>query len=495
MSSLAPETIFRTVPDGRTMDAILDELIIRSVVADVATVEDITVGTLNGQPIAGPFVFTAAVQTLTNKSLVDTSTRIVDATDSTIAIAFDAAGSAGTVGTLRFSQTASAVYTVPPTAASFVMTEGDQTINGAKTFATLAVGTISEAVANAGTTVDGVRLRSGAYATPTSQDFIDITPIGAAAKISVAICPKGVGAITSEIPTGAVSGGAMRGDYAVDFQRQRTVAANVASGTLSFIGGGIDNRCEAAESVTCGGRGNNNAGANSFIGGGRDGSTTVAATYAAIVAGDGNAISASNASIVAGADNTVSGAFGHIPYGSNCQVTAPYGRASGQYARAIHNNSVVLRGRDSAVNFDSTVANQHSTDFDAYRTMGGPHSWNDRSVMYTDGAIQTVGAATANLFDITTDLNTVNFFTVNITGVIPGGDVFMRRVSIHTKNLAGNLDLRSEFDSWTVADPSVPGAAVTFLPVVARLIVQVTGTIGQTMTWRGEVVKRVSAGF
>lgn len=54
-----------------------------------------------------------SAQTLTNKSLVDSTTNIVDATDATKKIAFDAGGTTGTKTTIAAAQTANRVLTLP----------------------------------------------------------------------------------------------------------------------------------------------------------------------------------------------------------------------------------------------------------------------------------------------------------------------------------------------------------------------------------------------
>lgn len=58
-------------------------------------------------------VTTTATQTLTNKSLVDASTAIVDSTDATKQIKFDAVGTTGTSTTITSSQTANRTITLP----------------------------------------------------------------------------------------------------------------------------------------------------------------------------------------------------------------------------------------------------------------------------------------------------------------------------------------------------------------------------------------------
>jgi hypothetical protein len=60
-----------------------------------------------------PLIGTTTTDSLTNKSLVDTSTFIVDATDATKKIGFDAGGTTGTTTTITAAQTANRVITLP----------------------------------------------------------------------------------------------------------------------------------------------------------------------------------------------------------------------------------------------------------------------------------------------------------------------------------------------------------------------------------------------
>ena len=94
---------------------------------------------------SGTLVEASLAQTLTNKTLVDSSTTIVDSTDSTKAIKFDAAGTTGTSTTLTSSQTANRIITLPDVAGT-VVTTGD---TGTVTSAMIANGTIVDADINA----------------------------------------------------------------------------------------------------------------------------------------------------------------------------------------------------------------------------------------------------------------------------------------------------------------------------------------------------------
>lgn len=117
------------------------------------------------------------------------------------------------------------------------------------------------------------------------------TPLNAAANVNAAITPKGTGALVAQIPTGTTVGGNARGSYAVDFQMVRNNANQVASGNLSFIGGGLNN-ISGVEGGVIGGGATNAAYAYSVIGGGtgNTANTAVAAASGAVTLTSGSAI-------------------------------------------------------------------------------------------------------------------------------------------------------------------------------------------------------------
>ena len=86
-----------------------------------------------------------------------------------------------------------------------------------------------------------------------------------------AVCsPKGSGAFITSTPDGAASGGNDRGTYAVDLQRYRVAAADVASGGYSFIGAGYGNTASGNWSAVVGGYDCEATGENSAVLTGRD---------------------------------------------------------------------------------------------------------------------------------------------------------------------------------------------------------------------------------
>lgn len=70
----------------------------------------------------------------------------------------------------------------------------------------------------------------------------------AAGHADVAILPKGSGAILAHVPNNAAAGGNKRGNGAVDLQRMRASADQVASGNNSVISGGANNKSSGAAS-------------------------------------------------------------------------------------------------------------------------------------------------------------------------------------------------------------------------------------------------------
>lgn len=119
-----------------------------------------------------------------------------------------------------------------------------------------------------------------------------------AANLSVAITPKGTGALSAHVPDGAVAGGNARGTNAVDWQTARTQAIGVASGTEAVIGGGRDNIASGQQSVVAGGFVNLASGTRAFVGGGN--TNTASGTNSVCVGGVQNNASANDSWIPGG---------------------------------------------------------------------------------------------------------------------------------------------------------------------------------------------------
>ncbi len=286
------------------------------------------------------FVLASTSQSLTNKNLVDNTTFIIDSVDNTKTLGFDIAGTTGTSTTLACSQTANRIITIPSgaVAASVMLTEGAQTANGVNTFsAGILTPTITETVANAGTTVNDVNIRT------IVSGGVNVSVVAASTAVTnatLSLVARGTGAITAQIPNNAVSGGNARGTGAVDFQTSRTSANQVASGINSALLGGDSNRVAASSNAIIGaGTGNiingSAAGAGIFcgatntvsasaaqgcvLGGARN---TVSANNTGVLAGDGNTASTVRAVCVGGLDNTAAGQSSITGAGENNQANS-----------------------------------------------------------------------------------------------------------------------------------------------------------------------------
>lgn len=201
--------------------------------------------------------------------------------------------------------------------------------------------------------------------------------------------PKGAGAILAQLPDGTATAGNKRGFHAVDFQKLRDTATQVASGIRSFVGAGYGNRVSSTDAAVCGGYlnhasntysviagGSSNAASgdtsailggstntasgqrssvvggisnscqrqDAFIGGGQSNtistagthqviaggqSNTASSNWTAILGGNTNAASNTYAVVTGGADNTASGAYSIVLSGANNTASGQFGVASG----------------------------------------------------------------------------------------------------------------------------------------------------------------------
>lgn len=127
MTSLISEETLYTVPDPSVLRPKTDRVSIRR--GDFVDV--VITSTINGNSV-NDFVFVSNPALFKNKSLEDSSTRFVDATDNTKKVAIDAGGASGTTSTIRFAQSTDRVYNFadPGVDCNMVTSEGDVAING-----------------------------------------------------------------------------------------------------------------------------------------------------------------------------------------------------------------------------------------------------------------------------------------------------------------------------------------------------------------------------
>lgn len=194
----------------------------------------------------------------------------------------------------------------------------------------------------------------------TTQDTVSFTPKVSATNVNAAIRPKGTGALVCTIPDATAAGGNSRGQYAVDLQRARSTAAQVAGGNYSVIGGGINNTASGVESVVAGGRGNTASGEKSFVGGGT--LNTAAQFYHTIGGGFTNStqVGGDGQTIAGGGFNTTGGTWSAIGGGSSNFANANFSTVAGGFDGTIQsaasysfigggNTNTITSGESSAI--------------------------------------------------------------------------------------------------------------------------------------------------
>lgn len=212
--------------------------------------------------------------------------------------------------------------------------------------------------------------------------------------VDFTIVPKGVGALQLDIPDGTATGGNKRGYSAVDLQKQRTVATQVASGARSFVVGGANvassgydiamgylNSASGFYSFAVGY--SNEASGQAAIALGYDNSATQIAAVAlgyqsnatgleAIAIGRSNSASASNSCAI-GRSNTASSPYA-TALGWNNTASANYNSAvgtsnsvnTGSNSGAFGNSNTVTGVQAYAFGFNNQVSAQYAMGLGIY---------------------------------------------------------------------------------------------------------------------------------
>jgi hypothetical protein len=186
---------------------------------------------------------------------------------------------------------------------------------------------------------------------------------------SIAIVPNGTGAIIASIPDGTVTGGNARGPIAVDLQRSRNAATQVASGDGSFIGGGIQNTAVGIYATIVGGE-RNTTGANvAFIGGGGFNSNsgreavicggyanTITQNWGTISGGNGNNNSSTYGTISGGQSNTASTNTHATVVGGSSNTSSGQGSISGGSGNTASGGTSLSIGLNNIASTESSIA-------------------------------------------------------------------------------------------------------------------------------------------
>lgn len=189
---------------------------------------------------------------------------------------------------------------------------------------------------------------------------------------SLIIAPNGTGSLIADIPDGTSTGGNCRGSYSVDLQMSRTLAANVASGNYSVIGGGQSNTVSSDHSIIVGGAQNQISDDHAFIGGGY--SNIVSAYNSSVVGGVGNNISNNNSFIGGGGFNTAGGVYSTVVGGTQNNAAGFYTFVGGgEFNNSVGTHAASLGGyRNTAYGtYSSVIGGYGNTAMGNYSTILG----------------------------------------------------------------------------------------------------------------------------
>ena len=157
----------------------------------------------------------------------------------------------------------------------------------------------------------------------------------------IALQPLGTGYIAADAPDNAIAGGDARGDYAVDWQMERTNASEVASGNYATVGGGERNTASASRSTVGGGDRNTASNIYSTVGGGLD--NTASGSRSIVGGGNGNTASEESSTVGGGQSNIASARFASIPGGLSLNAPS-YGEvALGYFNTTGPSNSTISK--------------------------------------------------------------------------------------------------------------------------------------------------------
>ena len=294
---------------------------------------------------------------------------------------------------------------------------------------------------------------------------------------ALVLTPKGTGAlIAGPKPDGTATGGNGRGARAVDFQRNRSAATQVASGSESVICGGKNNTASGSQSAVCTGEGNTCVSLGSIVCSGLSNQCS-AADYNGLVSGVANNVSATLAFIGAGRSNLASG---------NASVIAGGGDgAIGNTASA--SNSAILGGSSASAN---RVGMQAHASGSFSGTSGSGDAQRARFVLRckttTNTAVEmALNGATTYL---TIPSGKVIACTINISGVKSDGSAvahYVRQYAV--KNVGGTSS-----EVYAPVTIGTDNAAGTVIALSANngddtLRIAVTGIAAETWRWVASV--------
>lgn len=201
------------------------------------------------------------------------------------------------------------------------------------------------------------------------------------ADITLVIAPKGTGALVADEPDGTAIGGNDRGLNAVDLQMRRVSATQVASGSSSVIGGGVNNSNSGGVATIGGGFNNTITSSSSTISGGQ--SNNITSSSSTIGGGQGNRITSANSTIGGGSVNNVSGGSATVAGGASNLSSGGFSTVSGGQQNTSSNNSSFIGGGGgnlASAPFSTISGGQLNTTSNSFSTVPGGRQNNAEGI-------------------------------------------------------------------------------------------------------------------
>ena len=196
--------------------------------------------------------------------------------------------------------------------------------------------------------------------------------------------PLGTGALQAQKTDSTATGGNARGTNATDWQTSRTTAAQVASGTQTTIGGGINNTASGTVATVAGGTGN-----------------AATQAYASILGGISNGAAGYGGVVCGGYTNQASGYFSFIGTGYTNSGTAT-AAVTTQSGTMNSTTAVTLSASNASIKVGQLITGTSITTFPA------------TYVAAISGTSLTLSQAASG-----STTNTLSFFTPH--GIVVGG--------------------------------------------------------------------------
>lgn len=331
---------------------------------------------------------------------------------------------------------------------SSLLGSGDLTVSGLS-----GTGSVDNAALRAdgtgGSTLQNSNLLISDLLTASPNNTINhicLEPTGGTTNVSVSVKPKGTGAFCLHAPDGATAGGNVRGANAVDLQRNRFAAADVASGSESFIGSGIGNRATGTYSAVLGGSSNNVSG------------------QSGAALNEQNAVSGRAAAAFNG---------GNTASGNSSVATGTYSLADRVGMQSFAGGRFAATGDGQAVRFC----------LGGKTTSATPLTLRMTSISSSDGAGDYTSGSAIRL---TIPSGKVASLMCRICGIKSDGSAvanYVRRVVI--KNVGGTTSIVGSVETigTDIEDNASTDVAITADNTNDALQINVTGITGETWRW------------